>query len=195
MQHKRLVIDANILIRAVLGSRVRGLIEHYCNSVAFYIAEANVDEAEFYLSTELAAKRGLSEEVWRQVFEGMLNTVQIIADDVLIEVETEAKARTIDAAIREDRGIMGEIDRAQSGVLWHPHDAQNGSTGGPKIFVQFNCSSGTRSSKARCAISASRWMTPWKSQNRRGRLILCIHDNSGNCEHGARLHHLLASVG
>jgi predicted nucleic acid-binding protein len=51
MQHKRLVIDANILIRAVLGSRVRGLIEHYCNSVAFY------------------------------------------ADDVLIEVETEAKAR------------------------------------------------------------------------------------------------------
>jgi hypothetical protein len=25
MQHKRLVIDANILIRAVLGSRVRGL--------------------------------------------------------------------------------------------------------------------------------------------------------------------------
>ncbi len=93
MQHKRLVIDANILIRAVLGSRVRGLIEHYCNSVAFYIAEANVDEAEFYLSTELAAKRGLSEEVWRQVFEGVLNTVQIIADDVLIEVETEAKAR------------------------------------------------------------------------------------------------------
>ena len=93
MQHKRLVIDANILIRAVLGSRVRGLIEHYCNSVAFYIAEANVDEAEFYLSKELAAKRGLSEEVWRPVFEGVLNTVQIIADDVLIEVETEAKAR------------------------------------------------------------------------------------------------------
>jgi predicted nucleic acid-binding protein len=93
MQHKRLVIDANILIRAVLGSRVRGLIEHYCNSVAFYIAEANVNEAEFYLSTELAAKRGLSEEVWRQVFEGVLNTVQIIADDVLIEVGTEAKAR------------------------------------------------------------------------------------------------------
>lgn len=63
MQHKHLVIDANILIRAVLGSRVRGLIEHYCNSVAFYIAEANVDEAEFYLSTEFQAwfeRRGLA---------------------------------------------------------------------------------------------------------------------------------------
>jgi hypothetical protein len=54
MQHKRLVIDANILIRAVLGARVRGLIERYCNSVAFYIAETNAEEAKFYLSTVLA---------------------------------------------------------------------------------------------------------------------------------------------
>jgi len=93
MQHKRLVIDANILIRAVLGSRVRHLIEYYCESVAFYMAEANANEAEFYLSTELAAKRNLSEEIWRPVFNGILNTVQIIADDVLIEVESKAKAR------------------------------------------------------------------------------------------------------
>ena len=93
MQHKRLVIDANILIRAVLGSRVRHLIEYYCESVAFYMAEANAKEAEYYLSTELAAKRNLSEEIWRPVFNGILNTVQIIADDVLIEVESKAKAR------------------------------------------------------------------------------------------------------
>ena len=63
MQHKLLVIDANNLIRAVLGSRVRHLIEHYCESVAFYIAEANAKEAEFYLSTELAAKHNLCEEI------------------------------------------------------------------------------------------------------------------------------------
>ena len=85
--------DGMMAEMAVLGSRVRGLIEHYCNSVAFYIAETNAEEAEFYLSKELAAKRGLGEEVWRPVFEGGLNTAQIIADDVLIEVETEAKAR------------------------------------------------------------------------------------------------------
>ena len=47
MQPKRLVIDANILIRAVLGSRVRNLIEHHCDTVSFYIAEANAGEAEF----------------------------------------------------------------------------------------------------------------------------------------------------
>ncbi len=93
MQHKRLIIDANILIRAVLGRRVRDLIERYCHSVAFYVAEANAEEAEFYLSKELAAKRGLDEEVWRPVFEGVMKAVQLIADDVLTEIEDQAKAR------------------------------------------------------------------------------------------------------
>jgi hypothetical protein len=32
------------------------------------------------------------------------------------------------------------------------------------------------------------------SVERRGRLILRIHDDAGNCEQGARLHHFLASV-
>ena len=56
MQHKRLVIDANILIRAVLGSRVRHLIEYYCESVAFYMAEANANEADF-ISQRTGSKR------------------------------------------------------------------------------------------------------------------------------------------
>jgi predicted nucleic acid-binding protein len=93
MQRKRLVIDANILIRAVLGSQVRHLMENYCESVAFYTTETNAIEAEFYLSTELAAKRNLSESVWRPVFNGVMNAVQIITDDILTEVECKAKAR------------------------------------------------------------------------------------------------------
>lgn len=93
MQHKRLVLDANILIRAVLGVRVRGLIERYCDAVAFYIAEANAEEAEFYLSTELAKKHGLSEDVWRPVYDGVFEAVQVLADDVLSEMENKAKAR------------------------------------------------------------------------------------------------------
>ena len=93
MQRKRLVIDANILIRAVLGSQVRHLMENYCESVAFYTTETNAIEAEFYLSTELAAKRNLSESVWCPVFNGVMNTVQIITDDILTEVEFKAKAR------------------------------------------------------------------------------------------------------
>lgn len=41
----------------------------------------------------MAAKRDLSEAVWRPVYIGILNIVQIIADDVLIEMESKAKAR------------------------------------------------------------------------------------------------------
>jgi hypothetical protein len=64
MQHKRLVLDANILIRAVLGTRVRQLIADSSQDVAFYVAEANFDEAEHYLA-ELAPARGINESVWR----------------------------------------------------------------------------------------------------------------------------------
>lgn len=93
MQHKRLVIDANILIRAVLGARVRELIERYCDSVAFYMAQTNAEEAEFYLSTVLAPKRGFSKAVWRATYNGVMNVVQVITDEVLVEVESNAKAR------------------------------------------------------------------------------------------------------
>ena len=40
MASKRLVLDANILIRAVPGVRVRSLIEAHCEHVAFFVAEA-----------------------------------------------------------------------------------------------------------------------------------------------------------
>ena len=101
MQHKRLVIDANILIRAVLGARVRGLIERYCDSVAFYITQTNAEEAEFYLSTVLAPKRGLSEAVWRSTYDGVMNAVQVITDEVLIEVESNAKARIASRDVKD----------------------------------------------------------------------------------------------
>lgn len=93
MQPKRLVIDANILIRSVLGSRVRNLIERHCDTVGFYIAEANAEEAEFYLSDILADKHGLNEDLWRPVFDAVLSAVHIITDDILLPLESKAKAR------------------------------------------------------------------------------------------------------
>ena len=41
MQSRRLAIDVNILVRAVLGVRVRRLIERYCEPAAFLVAESN----------------------------------------------------------------------------------------------------------------------------------------------------------
>ena len=60
MPRRRLVVDANILIRAVLGRRVHLLIADACDRVSFYVAEANDDEAKHYLA-ELAPARGISE--------------------------------------------------------------------------------------------------------------------------------------
>jgi hypothetical protein len=75
VQSRRLVIDANILVRAVLGVRARELIERYCESAAFYVAESNAEEAMQYLA-ELAPKRGIREEVWRESFAGIMAAVQ-----------------------------------------------------------------------------------------------------------------------
>jgi hypothetical protein len=47
VQSKRVVIDANILVRAVLGVRVRELIERYCDSVAFcFIARHSISQTD-----------------------------------------------------------------------------------------------------------------------------------------------------
>ncbi len=70
MQSRRIVIDANILVRAVLGIRVRELIERYCDSTAFYVAESNVEEAMQYLG-ELTSKRGIREEIWQESLAGI----------------------------------------------------------------------------------------------------------------------------
>lgn len=50
MERKRLVLDANILIRGVLGVRVRALIAQYLTEVDFYVAETNAVEAGLYVA-------------------------------------------------------------------------------------------------------------------------------------------------
>ena len=92
MQHRRLVVDANILIRAVLGSRVRGLIARYCDRVAFYVAEANYREAAKYLE-ELAPRRGLDEATWRASLETVMYAIQLVAQEEIRPAEARARAR------------------------------------------------------------------------------------------------------
>src|SRR5690348_18082121 len=57
MPGKALVVDANILLRAVLGKRTREVIETYCEQVSFFIPEAAYAEAEEHLAA-LVIKRG-----------------------------------------------------------------------------------------------------------------------------------------
>jgi predicted nucleic acid-binding protein len=92
MPPKRLVIDANILIRAVFGIRVRTLIAQASDHVAFYIAEANYLEAEHYLA-QLAPKRGIPDSVWRAALDTLMQVIQIISHEELEAVEADAHAR------------------------------------------------------------------------------------------------------
>lgn len=90
--NKRLVLDANILIRATLGMRVRSLVEAHCERVAFFVAEASLLEAEKNLG-EIAAARGIAAPIWRDVLARVMDTVQTIPLDALEPAQVEARAR------------------------------------------------------------------------------------------------------
>ncbi len=91
---RRIVVDANILIRAIFGVRVRNLIEKYCAETAFYAAEANVDEALHYVPL-LAGKRGIDEAVWKEALDTFTTMIQIVPQDELVAVKSEALARIV----------------------------------------------------------------------------------------------------
>jgi predicted nucleic acid-binding protein len=56
MATRALVVDANILIRAALGNRVRLIIETHAEAVSFFVPEPVYEEAESHLAA-LALQR------------------------------------------------------------------------------------------------------------------------------------------
>lgn len=63
-----LVLDANILMRAVLGRRVRAMLERYEDSAAFHSPDVCFEDARDYLS-QVLKKRGLDLESGRAILE------------------------------------------------------------------------------------------------------------------------------
>lgn len=59
MTSRRIVLDANILIRAVLGVKVGGLLAKYANTVEFCAPSIAFEDADAHLP-EIMAKRGIS---------------------------------------------------------------------------------------------------------------------------------------
>lgn len=96
MERKRLVIDANILIRGCLGLRVRTLIAEYSDQVDFFVAEANVAEAAAYIA-DLARAKNLDEAICTEALLSLMRVVQIVEDSVLESAREEALARIRDA--------------------------------------------------------------------------------------------------
>jgi predicted nucleic acid-binding protein len=92
MPGKALLVDANILVRAVLGKRVRQVMEAYAEEVTFFVPEAALAEAEEHLPA-LAIKRGGDSEKALAFLHGVAGLVEVIGADVYGAFEAEARER------------------------------------------------------------------------------------------------------
>lgn len=78
MSSKAIVLDANILIRAVLGKRVRGLLLHSAASVQFFSPDVAYDDARTHLPA-LLQKRSVRGDAAMAVLDSLQAIVRPIA--------------------------------------------------------------------------------------------------------------------
>lgn len=91
-QQRSLVLDANILIRAVLGRRVRDLIIENKDHVQFFTPSVCIADARKYLP-EILTARGLDANPAMAVLDLLMEYVQVLENDWLLDYEPAAKIR------------------------------------------------------------------------------------------------------
>ncbi len=92
IRKKCLVLDANILIRAVLGKKVRSLIEQYVENVNFYTPDVCYQDALKYLPPLMEA-RNLSVEKPLAVLNALLNFIDVVDYSFYSVFENNARQR------------------------------------------------------------------------------------------------------
>jgi hypothetical protein len=92
MSHQSLVLDANILIRAVLGRRVFNLLNNYCSTTAFFAPDDAFADAVKYLPPIFEA-RGIDWGLGVAALSQLSKLVQCIESDVYGEFEAKARQR------------------------------------------------------------------------------------------------------
>ena len=92
MSNKAIVLDANILIRAVLGKRVRELILENAATVKFFAPDVAYADARKYLP-ELLEKRGVMRDAAMAVLDGLEDVVQAIEFELYVGMQQQALQR------------------------------------------------------------------------------------------------------
>jgi predicted nucleic acid-binding protein len=92
MPSRALVVDANILVRAVLGRCVREVFETYAGDVSFFVPESAYAEGEEHLAA-LVIKRGGDPEKALALLRSLGRLVEPIGAEVYGEFEVEARER------------------------------------------------------------------------------------------------------
>ena len=92
MERRTLVLDANILIRAVLGQRVRQILEAHADDVDFFVPESAYAEAEEHLAV-LLVKRGGNPEKGVASLRSMAALGTIVGLELYGDFEAAARKR------------------------------------------------------------------------------------------------------
>lgn len=101
---KRLVLDANILLRGVFGDRVRALLEAYKSNVSFYSPDVCFEDARTYVSV-VAERRRLDVSVALSVLAQLEKIVEVVDRSLYEAHESVARNRMASRDI-EDWPIM-----------------------------------------------------------------------------------------
>lgn len=91
-RHKALILDANILIRAVLGPKVRNLILDNAKKVRFFVPEVCLADAKKYLP-EILSSKGLNPSLAINVLDGLMSHIHLLENDWLEDFEEASKER------------------------------------------------------------------------------------------------------
>jgi len=92
MTERRIVLDANIVIRSVLGSRVPELIGRYAATVSFLVPVGVMDEAVRNIAV-VAGKRGVDATVLFEAVNRLRPVVEIVPVEVTDPYKPAAMAR------------------------------------------------------------------------------------------------------
>ena len=92
MSNKAIVLDANILIRAVLGKRVRELIVEHVATVKFFAPDVAYADARNYLPA-LLEKRGVNSAAAMAVLDNLESFVQPIEFELYAALQQQALQR------------------------------------------------------------------------------------------------------
>lgn len=87
-----LVLDANIIIRAVLGEKVRQHLLTYSETVDFFTPDICIQDAQKYLPI-IFEKRGIASSIALDVFSHIKKILQIIDKNIYDERASDAQQR------------------------------------------------------------------------------------------------------
>ncbi|MDR1852301.1 MAG: hypothetical protein LBR21_06585 [Propionibacteriaceae bacterium] len=92
MARQALILDAHILIRAVLGMNVKNLLRSYAPSVQMFISDECLAEAQQHLP-EILGKRGVDTALGEDALDAVKGLIQPVPQEYYLPLKDEALAR------------------------------------------------------------------------------------------------------